>query len=470
MSQHILDQSIRAIAQAVRGGEISFEELMGEAVVRHKRYDDTLKAYKHFDGDGAKDSARAADALLAQGHDVGPLMGMPISVKDIFGVTGMPTWGGTNKEMDIQWATDGPMMQALRRYMAIPTGKTHTIEFAFGAVGTSYHYGAPRNPWDAENHRVSGGSSVGAGISLAEGSSLMALGTDTGGSVRIPAAVTGSVGLKVTIDRWSTDGIVPLSTGFDTPGFLTRSVEDAIIGFGAIDPEYDDPEALFQDLDGIDVGDLRLGICDEHFWDNCSPGVAEGVQAAIDELEKQGAHLIKIPMAEATEARACLFDAFLFGVEGLSHVQEHFSDRWDSIDPTIERRLNHGIDIKGVDYYSNMRKLDYLNGVICDRLRHVDALLTPTVVRTPPTVEEVKDIDDYFVANGLMTQNTQPINMLHLCGITIPIGQDVAGMPVGLQLSGASGTEERVLSTALACERYFGTARERLGVPPLIGG
>lgn len=468
MSEHILDRSIRGIAKAVRGKEISFEEVMGEAVARHERHDDKLKAYKHFDGDGAKASAKAADTLLGQGHDVGPLMGLPISVKDIFGVSGMPTFGGTNREMPPEWATDGPMVGALRRYMAIPTGKTHTIEFAFGAVGTSYHYGAPRNPWDANEHRVSGGSSVGAGVSLAEGSSLMALGTDTGGSVRIPASVTGTVGLKVTSGRWSTDGIVPLSSTFDTPGFLTRSVEDAIIGFGAVDPDYDDPEMLFDHLDGIDVGDLRLGVCNEHFWDNCAPGVAEAVQSAIDELAKKGAHIIKIPMAEATEARKCLFDAFLFGVEGLSNVRQYFGDRMDSIDPTIERRLNTGVDIKGVDYYDNIRKLEHLNAVICDRLRHLDALLVPTVVHTPPTVEEVADIDDYFVANGLMTQNTQPINMLDLCGISIPVGLDQAGMPAGLQLVGASGTEERLLSTALACERHFGTARERLGVPPLI--
>jgi aspartyl-tRNA(Asn)/glutamyl-tRNA(Gln) amidotransferase subunit A len=465
-----LDQSIRAIAKAVRNGSLSFEELMTEAAARHARHDETLQAYKYWDGETAKASARAADILLASGHDVGPLMGLPISAKDIFGVTGMPTYGGTSKEMAPQWAVDGPVMQALRRYMAIPTGKTHTIEFAFGAVGTSYHYGAPRNPWDDTEHRVSGGSSVGAGVSLAEGSSLLALGTDTGGSIRIPASVTGNVGLKVTIGRWSTDGIVPLSSTFDTPGYLTRSVEDAIVGFGAVDPDYEDPEQLFHELDGFDVSDLRLGVCEEHFWDNCAPGVAEGVQGAIDELAKKGARLVKISMAEATEARKCLYDAFLFGVEGLSHVRQYFEDRMDSIDPNIARRLNAGVDIAGVDYYTNTRTLERLNGIICDRLRHLDALVVPTVPHTPPTVKAVELIDDYFVANGLMTQNTQPINMLALCAVTIPVALDGAGMPVGLQLVGASGTEERVLATALACERQLGTARERLGLPPLIAG
>jgi aspartyl-tRNA(Asn)/glutamyl-tRNA(Gln) amidotransferase subunit A len=468
MADHILDRPIRAIAKAVRDGSISFEEVMGEAVARHERLDATLNAFKHWDGAGALAAARVADGLLATGHDTGPLMGMPISAKDIFGVTGMPTFGGTTAEMDEEWATDGPVMQALRRRLAVPVGKTHTIEFAFGAVGTSYHYGAPRNPWDAVEHRVSGGSSVGAGVGLAEGSAVLALGTDTGGSIRIPASVTGQVGLKVTIGRWSTEGIIPLSSTFDTPGFLTRSVEDAIVGFAAVDPEYDSAEQLLDELGGLEVSALRLGVCEEHFWDNCAPGVAEGVQAAIDELAAKGARLVEVPMAEATEARKCLYDAFLFGVEGLSYVREFFADRMDGIDPNIARRLEAGVDIKAVDYYTNLRTLERLNGVVCERLGHLDALLVPTVPHTPPMVAEVDNIDDYFVANGLMTQNTQPINMLALCAVSMPVALDAAGMPVGLQLVGASETEERVLAAALAIERQLGTGRERLGTPPLI--
>ncbi|MDP6174405.1 MAG: amidase, partial [Rhodospirillales bacterium] len=467
---HVLGQPIRAIAKAVRDGNTSFEKVMTETVARHERGDDTFKAFKHWDGEGAMSGARAADAQLATGHDSGPLMGLPISAKDIFGVSGMPTFGGTNAQMSDEWAVDGPVMKALRQGGAVPVGKTHTIEFAFGAVGTSYHYGAPRNPWDAKEHRVSGGSSVGAGVSLGEGSSLLALGTDTGGSIRIPASVTGQVGLKVTIGRWSTDGIIPLSSSFDTPGFLTRTVEDAITGFAQVDPGETDVEELLSGMAGLEVSGLRLGVTEDHFWDNCAPGVAEGVQGAIDELAAKGATLVKIPMEEATEARKCLYDSFLFGVEGLSYVREFFNDRMDNIDPTIARRLQTGVDIKAVDYFTNLRILKRLNAVVCERLGNLDALVVPTVPHTPPTVAEVEDIDDYFVANGLMTQNTQPINMLALCGVSMPVALDAAGMPVGLQLVGASGTEERTLAAALAVEKSLGTGRERLGVPPLVKG
>ena len=223
-----MDHPIRAIAAAVRGGSATFEKVVSDAVECHGRHDDSLGAYKHWNEDRALAEARAADAVLRAGRDAGAVMGLPISIKDIYGVHDMPTFAGTPKEMPQIWRTEGPVVGALRRCLAIPMGKTHTVEFAFGAVGATGNWPSPRNPWDAGDHRACGGSSAGAGVSLAEGSAVIALGTDTGGSVRIPASVTGQVGLKTTIGRWSTAGIVPLSSSFDTPGTLTRTVEDAI--------------------------------------------------------------------------------------------------------------------------------------------------------------------------------------------------------------------------------------------------
>ncbi len=222
MTDDLIDRPIRTVAAAVRDGAATFEAVISAAVARHDHFGGALGAYKHWDGDRAVAEARAADALLGAGRDAGAVMGLPISVKDIYGVDGMPTFAGTPKEMPETWRTEGPVVAALRRGLAIPMGKTHTVEFAFGAVGATANWPSPRNPWDATDNRVCGGSSVGAGVSLAEGSAVVALGTDTGGSVRIPASVTGQVGLKTTIGRWSTAGIVPLSSSFDTPGTLTR--------------------------------------------------------------------------------------------------------------------------------------------------------------------------------------------------------------------------------------------------------
>ena len=466
MTEHVLDRPIRAIGAALRDGSTTAEALIEEAAARHDRRGDTLKAYKYWDGERAKGEARAVDKLLGQGRDAGPMMGMPISFKDIYGIAGMPTCAGTPKELPEEWQTEGPVAQSLRGQLAIPMGKTHSVEFAFGGVGTNAHWDPPRNPWDAEHYRASGGSSSGAGVSIAEGSALIGLGTDTGGSVRIPASVTGHVGLKVTIDRWSVGGIVPLSSSFDTPGLLARSVEDAIVAFSVIDG-IGNTEALFAKLDGQDASSLRLGMSEVHYWDNCFPGVAEGVRGAIDELTGKGARLVDIPLPESTEVRERFVRASLFGVEGLSFMSEHYPDRIETLDPNIGARIEAARGISAVDYFTERRLILALARQVDEKLRHVDVLVAPTVPCTPPTLDEVSAPADYAKFNGALTQNTQPINLLELCSITMPVALDAAGMPVGMQLICRQGHEERLLAAALACEKALGNARDRLGIPPL---
>ena len=469
MKDEVLDRPIRAIGEALRDGSATAEGVIEEAVARHGRLGEALNAYKHWDGERALAEARAVDKVIAGGQDTGPLMGLPISAKDIFGVAGMPTCGGTPAELPAKWRQEGPVVAGLRRGLAIVTGKTHSVEFAFGGVGTNAHWPPPRNPWDAAEHRVTGGSSSGAGVSIAEGSALVALGTDTGGSVRIPASVTGHVGLKVTIGRWSTAGIVPLSTSFDTPGLLTRSVDDAALVYAVIDPDEHDLQSFFRRIEGLEASELRLGICDEHFWDDCSPGIAEGVKAALDELTGKGARLTRLALPEAGEARERFVRASLFGVEGTSFINEEYPDRMATLDPNIKARFEAAQAISAVDYFTEQRHLQRLAALADERLAHVDVLVAPTVPMTAPTVEAVADPAVYAQANGMMTRNTQPVNLLALCAITLPVALDKAGMPVGLQLIGRGCDEARLLAAALACERALGTPRQRLGVPPMCG-
>ena len=458
--------SIEALARGIRDGKTSFEALMEGVVARYKAREDTLGAYKHFDGPRALAEARAMDGLLAAGHDAGPLMGLPVSLKDLYGVEGMPICGGTPSELPESWQREGPVVQALRRALGIVTGKSHTVEFAYGGVGTNRHWGAPRNPWDAEHHRVSGGSSSGAGVSLCQGTAVVAMGTDTGGSVRIPASVTGNVGLKVTAERWSLDGIVPLSSTFDTPGPLARSVPDAAIAYAVIERMLD-PLGWLESLRGLEAADLRLGVCDEHFWEDCEPGIAEGVQGAIDALSKKGARIKKLPFAEAGLAREHAWKAALFSVEGMSFIEEHYPERIETVDPDVGRRLALGGAVSAVDYVKEKRTLERLAGIADEKLRHVDALITPTVPVTPPTLDAVADEETYVHYMGRMPCNTQPVNQLRLTAITLPVALDAAGMPVGLQLIARGGQEAKLLSVALACEQALGTGRERLGTPPL---
>lgn len=463
----LLNRSILDIGQALRDGSARAEDVIEAAVDRHDRLDGQLMAYKHFDGDRALKEARATDALIAAGLDTGVMMGIPFSAKDIFGVKGMPTCAGTPAELPEKWQSEGPVVKALRSGLAIAMGKTHSVEFAFGGVGPGAHWDTPRNPWDGAEHRVTGGSSSGAGVSIQQGSAFIALGTDTGGSVRIPASVTGSVGLKVTIDRWSTHGIVPLSSSFDTPGLMTRTVTDAALAFALIDGDEDGPEAFLAWADGMEAGDLRLAICDEHFWDDCSPGIAEGVKGAIDELTKKGARLNRLAFPEATDARARFVRASLFGVEGRSFVDEEYPDRLATLDSNIKARFDLAVEVSAVDYFTEQRQIQRLAAAVDEKLRHVDVLVAPTVPMTPPTAADVADADTYLHANGMMTRNTQPINLLALSAITLPVALDAAGMPVGLQLIGKHGDEPQLFAAALACERALGTARDRLGTPPM---
>ncbi|MFQ5954653.1 MAG: amidase [Kiloniellales bacterium] len=467
MGDDLIKQPIRRIAAVLRQGKARAEALIDQVIERHERLDATLGAYKHWDPEHARDQARTADAALAAGHDAGPLMGLPISIKDIYGVEGMPTFAGMAEELPAEWRREGPVVKALRRQLPVVTGKTHTVELAFGGVGTNPHWGSPRNPWDAEAHRVCGGSSCGAGVSLAEGSAVVAMGSDTGGSVRLPASVTGNVGLKTSIGRWSARGIVPLSSSFDTPGPLTRSVEDAIVAFSVIDPAHDDGEALFRRCDAVAPADICLGICEEHFWENCAPGVAEGVKAAIDELTASGAQLERLSLPEAGQARERFFRAALFGVEGLSFLEEAYPDRIEAVDPNVRARFEAARKVSAPTYFTEMRKIEELAAAADKRLSQVDVLVTPMVPITPPILDQVASADDYARANLSMTQNSQAINLLALSAITMPVALDQAGMPVGMQLVARHGQEERLLAVALACEKVLGTAAQRLGPPPL---
>ncbi len=451
MSDHILDSNIRVIAAAMRAGDTSSEALVDEAARRHDAYGAALGAYKLWDEARALSEAQANDALLAAGYDAGALMGMPISLKDLYGVRGMPTFGGSPEELPEKWRQEGPVTEALRVARGVIMGKTHTVEFAYGGVGTNAHWGAPVNPWDAENHRVTGGSSSGAGVSLCQGSAVVAMGTDTGGSVRIPASVTGNVGLKTTIGRWSLEGIVPLSHTFDTPGPLTRNVTDSVLAFGAIDPAHRDAEALFQSVDGAEVGDINFALCDEHFWQECSPGVAEGVRQAIAELGAKGARIGSVSLPEATLARESSLRGGIFGAEGQSFIEEHYPDRLETLDPNVAERFADGRDITAIDYLKALRRIAGFARIANHKLRHIDVLITPTVAQLPVTIETA--LESYAEVTPALIRNTMPFNSYGIPSISIPCGFSRDGLPIGLQISGRALGEIDVLALAHAYEQ-----------------
>jgi aspartyl-tRNA(Asn)/glutamyl-tRNA(Gln) amidotransferase subunit A len=197
------------LVRALREGSVRAVDLFEEAQERHRRYGEVLNAYKLWVGPAAQAQAAAADAAFAVGADLGPAQGLPVSVKDVFGLLGTPTYCGTARPLPAKYEAEGPIIAGLRRQLAVFPGKSHTVPFAFGVIGVNRHWGAPRNPWDPVSHRMTGGSSSGAGVSLWEGSCLWALGSDAGGSVRAPAALTGCVGLLTSVGRWPAGGGSP---------------------------------------------------------------------------------------------------------------------------------------------------------------------------------------------------------------------------------------------------------------------
>ncbi|MBM3542208.1 MAG: amidase [Alphaproteobacteria bacterium] len=456
-----LDRSIAELARDLRAGKLKAAALAEEAIANHERRGKKLNAYKLWKPADARRTARAADAAFKRGYDLGPLQGIPVSVKDLYAVEGWPTYAGSPKRLPREYEVEGPIIRDLRRQLAVFPGKTHTVEFAYGGVGTNLHWGTPRNPWDAKHPRVPGGSSSGAGVSLCEGSALVALGSDTGGSVRIPASLTGNVGIKTTAGRWPLEGIVPLSPTLDTAGILTKSVADAAYAFADMDPFA----KRLPDLRS--VAGLRIGIADRFFWDGCSPGIVEGVERALKELERAGARLVKFSLPGLKPVYDCFREGGIVSVEFYATLLNKLPAWIKTLDPMVVQRFAKAREMTAAEFVRRLRLFEDNARIANARLPEIDALASPTIAITPPTMAEVSTVEGYGPRNLMILRNTTIGNLLRMCAVTMPVARDRKGMPVGLQLMAAGGDDARLLAIALACEDVLGDGRRRIGTPPM---
>jgi aspartyl-tRNA(Asn)/glutamyl-tRNA(Gln) amidotransferase subunit A len=469
MPRDLLSRSVIEIAADLRARRVTARELVEAAIGRHERYGERLHAYSLWAQEQALVVAQAADAAFAAGLTIGPLQGLPVSIKDLFAASGYPCFAGSSRRLPADpWERDGPMVATLRRQLGVIMGKTHMVEFAFGGTGHNSHWGAPYNPWDSRAHRAPGGSSSGAGVSLLEGSALLAFGSDTAGSVRIPACMTGTVGLKVTLGRWPTDGVVPLSSTFDTPGLLARSVSDVAYGFMALDPAGMDPVGFITRAATRDLAGVRIGCGDPFLWRDCDEGIADTVQEAVDTLVQAGAVARDEALPQAEEAYAAFLEGGLSAIELRSFLDQELPDWLEQLDPVIAPAVRNAETLSARDYLARVARLRATARSAAPHFHDVDVIASPTLCVTPPLMSEVADADSHLRVNRRIVRNTVAINYLGLCAITMPVGRDRVGMPVGLQLIAPAGAEERLLAIALAAERVLGTAADRLGIPPLL--
>lgn len=458
--------SLAEHAARLRRRELTAVALLDACEQNHARTEHRLNAYKTWDGARARRAAEAVDTLLDQGMDLGPLMGLPVSVKDLYGVPGLPVFAGSDEALPEAWQAAGPLVARLQRQLGIVVGKTHTVEFAFGGLGANAHWGTPRNPWSRDEHRVPGGSSAGAGVSLVQGSALLALGTDTAGSVRVPASMTGQVGLKTTVGRWSIKGIVPLSSSLDTAGLLTRTVEDLAYAFAALDPEHCEHQGLPAPAP-VRLQGLRVGVPTNHFWDDIDLSIAAAVEAAIDRLAQAGAQVVRLTLPHCEEA----FDIFrrggLAASELAAYLDLHFPHKVERLDPVVRDRVRWAEQVSSVEYLRRKAVLQRCGAGAARVFNEVDVLLTPTVPASPPRLADIGTVETYAPANMKAMRNTAISNLFGWCALTIPVGLDTNRMPVGLQLMGPPHAEARLIGIALGIESLIGQGHALLGAPDL---
>ena len=457
------------IAVLLGEGKLKARALAEEAIANHDRFGAKLMAYSQWAPEHARKCADAADAAFAVGSRTGSLQGIPTSIKDLFAVAGFPTYAGSPKRLPPKFEIDGPLVANLRRQLATVMGKTHMVEFAFGGTGQNAHYGSPRNPWDASAHRSPGGSSSGAGVSLCEGSALLAFGSDTAASVRLPAAMTGNAGVKITKGRWSSEGIVPLSFSFDTPGIMARSMADAGFSFAALDSRLGDGFAFLRSVP-TSVDGIRIGIADSWFWDGCENGIGEVVRSAIDTLASAGAVVKEKSLPEARDAFAVFSEGGVSGIELRAFLDRELPDWLVTIDPVNAPALKHAENLSAREYLARRLRLIEAAKCAAARFDDVDVIVTPTIMFTPHVLAEETSPEAFWARNRKLVHNLLPVNYLTLCAATLPVGLDRLAMPVGLQFIAKGGDDERLVAIACAAERVLGPSRDILGAPPMCKG
>ena len=444
-----------AAADALAAGELTSEELVETLLARIERLEPRLNAFIDVYADEARAAAGAADLARRAGQAAGRFHGVPIALKDIIDLEGRVTTGGSKVWESRISPVTATLARRLMEAGLIVIGKTRTVEFAMGAWGTNQHMGTPWNPWDLGVHRAPGGSSSGSGVSVAACLVPWAIGTDTGGSVRLPSAWNGLTGLKVTFGRVSCHGVLPLAHTLDTPGPMCRSVEDAVelyLLLQGSDPHdtatwhvpADDPRP------GLDrgVAGMRLARMPEHERDGVDDEVLAAYDASLATLSDLGASIVDLELPRRFVPMGDLLGKII-AAEGHAWVGEYIDDDSLPVDDDIRPRIRPGRNMPAREYIEVQRERSVIKRAFNAALTGVDALLTPATRTAAPVVA---DIDQSTTAAIF----TRPINLIDYCALAVPNGVTGGGLPISLQIA-CRGYEE---ATALRIGQAFQKATD----------
>ena len=450
--KHVSNLSVQELAAFLHRRELSPVELAVHTMDQIEERNAHLHAFVTVTRERALVEAARAETELAAGTVRGPLHGIPYAVKDLFDVEGEATGAGTHLLADNIAAHDARVVSRLSDAGMVLVGKTHTVQFAYGGVGINHDAGTPLNPWRPDEPHVPGGSSSGSAVAVAAGLVPVALGTDTSGSVRVPASLCGVTGLKTTVGRVSRAGVYPLSALLDSVGPLARSVADCAVVYEAIqgaDPA--DPTTAGQQTHDVradmaqGVGGLRLAVIETMFFDGVDPQVGVAMRSAADVLANLGADVISIDAPEVDEVMGghdAPYRAWTVAAEACVVNRRMLEQSFDQLDPVVAERMRRGFDLGAVELLESYQTWSRLRASFAQRTAGISAFLMPsTMLPARPVAVVDASPDSYARFNAAYLRNTSIGNRLEWCGLSVPCGMTTDGLPVGLMIQAPAGHE-----------------------------
>jgi aspartyl-tRNA(Asn)/glutamyl-tRNA(Gln) amidotransferase subunit A len=437
------NDSIREVSRLLSRFELSSEELVRSHLDRAEKLSD-LNAFISLLPEEAMAEARRLDGMRRRGEVLGPLHGIPITAKDLVWSKGHRTTSGSKIDADFVPDRDAPALASLRAQGAVLLGKTNLHEFAYGVSNVNPHYGAARNPWDRT--RISGGSSGGSAVALASGVGFGSIGTDTGGSIRIPSSLCGIVGLKPTYGRISRDGVTPLSWSLDHVGPMARTAEDAAVLYEAMAGEAVEAR---EPAGARPLRDLKVGLHARHFFENLAPDVEASVRSALTGLESLGASMVELDVPEIELQGACR-NTIAFAEASCYHEKNIRTRPEDYGDDTREL-LRLGLLIPATDYLAALRARRLIFGAFRKAFEAIDVLVAPSTPAAAPPIGAPVLENGEELRSGLL-RLAGPFNTTGFPALSLPCGFTGNGLPIGLQLAGAPRRERLLLRVARAFE------------------